>query len=65
MAQSVERLTSAQVMISWSVGWSPTSGSELTARSLLQILSLSLSLSLSPSLYPSPARALTLFLKNK
>ena len=34
MAQSVERLTSAQVMISQSVGLSPMSGSVLTARSL-------------------------------
>ena len=34
VAQSVEHLTSAQVMISWSVGLSPTSGSVLMARSL-------------------------------
>ena len=34
MAQSVERSTSAQVLISWSVGSSPTSGSMLTAQSL-------------------------------
>ena len=34
MAQSVERLTSAQVMISQFVGLSPVSGSVLTARSL-------------------------------
>ena len=34
MAQSVERLTSAQVMISQSVSLSPTLGSVLTARSL-------------------------------
>ena len=34
MAQSVERLTSAQVMISQSVGSSPASGSVLTAQSL-------------------------------
>ena len=60
-AQSVERPTSAQVMISRLVGWSPASGSGLTARSLepasdavspslcssLLILSLPLSLSLS------------------
>ena len=31
MAQSVERLTSAQVMISWFVSLSPASGSVLTA----------------------------------
>ena len=34
VAQSVERLTSAQVMISWFVGSSPASGSVLTAQSL-------------------------------
>ena len=34
MAQSVERQTSAQVMISWFVDSSLTSGSVLTARSL-------------------------------
>ena len=34
MAQSVERPTSAQVMISRFVGSSPVSGSVLTARSL-------------------------------
>ena len=33
-APSVERPTSAQVMISRLVGWSPASGSVLTARSL-------------------------------
>ena len=41
---------SAQVMISWFMCLSPTSGSVLTVRSLLGILSLSLSLSLSISL---------------
>ena len=30
VARSVERPTSAQVMISWSVGLSPMSGSELS-----------------------------------
>ena len=65
VAQSVERLTSAQVMISRSVGSSPTSGSVLTAQSLEPasdsvspsvsvppplMLCLSLSLSLSLSL---------------
>ena len=44
VAQSVERPTSAQVMISWSVSSSPASGSVLTARSLLRILCLPLSL---------------------
>ena len=34
MAQLVEHLTSAQVMISWFVSSSPTSGSVLTAQSL-------------------------------
>ena len=34
VAQSAECLTSAQVMISWFVGLSPTSGSVLTAQSL-------------------------------
>ena len=34
MAQSIERPTSAQVMISWFVGLSPTLGSTLTAQSL-------------------------------
>ena len=34
MAQSVKRPTPAQVMISRSVGWSPTLGSVLTAQSL-------------------------------
>ena len=34
MAQSVERPTLAQVMISWSVSSSPTSGFVLTAQSL-------------------------------
>ena len=34
MAQSIKRLTSAQVMISQSVGLSPMSGPVLTAQSL-------------------------------
>ena len=34
MAQSVKRLTSAQVMISWFVSSSPVSGFVVTARSL-------------------------------
>ena len=63
VAQSVKRLASAQVMISWSVSSSPTSGSVLTAQSLEPVsdsvshslsapchqLALSLSLSLSLS----------------
>ena len=48
---SVRLLVSAQVMISQFVGSSPASGSVLTARSQLGILSLSL---------PSPARSLSL-----
>ena len=47
VAQSVERPTSAQVMISHSVSSSPASGSVLTTWSLLQILCLPLSLLLS------------------
>ena len=45
VAQSVERLTSAQVTISWSVSSSPASGSVLTAQSLEPV-----SDSVSPSL---------------
>ena len=56
MAQSVERPTSAQVMISWFVSSSSESGSLLTARSLEPALS-----SVSPSLsLPLPAPAHTL-----
>ena len=44
MAQSVKRLTSAQVMISQFVGLSPALVSMLTVQSLLGILSLSLPL---------------------
>ena len=48
VAQSVERLTSAQVMILQSVSLSPVSGSVLTARSLEPVSdSVSPSLSLS------------------
>ena len=50
VAQSVKRLTSAQVMISWFVGLSPASGSVLIAQNLEPVLS-SVSLSLSA---PSP-----------
>ena len=45
VAQSVKRPTSAQVMISWSVGSSPTLGPVLTAQSLEPV-----SVSGSPSL---------------
>ena len=55
MAQSVERLTSAQVMISQSVSSSPVSGSGLMARSLEPV-----SDSVSLSLCPSPIHALSL-----
>ena len=58
VSQSVEHPASAQVMISWSVGSSPTSGSVLTAQSL----ELS-SDSVFPSLSVPPL--LVLFLKNK
>ena len=34
VAQSVKRLTLARVMISWTLGSNPTSGSVLTAQSL-------------------------------
>ena len=62
MAQSIERPTSAQVMISQFVGSSLASGSELTAQSL-EPVSDSLSLSLSLSL-PLPSSH-CLSLKNK
>ena len=57
VAQPIERLTSAQVMISWLVSSSPASGSVLTAQSLEPV-----SDSVSPSLYPFPAHALSLSL---
>ena len=60
MAQLVERPTSAQVMISQSVGLSPTSGSAMTARSLEPA-----SDSVSPSLSAPPLLVLCLSLKNK
>ena len=59
VAQSVERLTVAQVMTSWFVGSSPALGSVLTARSLLRILCLPLSLPLPCSC------SVSLCLKNK
>ena len=61
MAQSVERPTSAQVMISRSVGLSPALGSVLTAQSLEPA-----SASVSPFLSAPPPLMLSLFLsKNK
>ena len=52
VAQSVKHLTSAQVVISRLVSSSPASGSVLTARSLLGILSVSLYLCLCLSSCP-------------
>ena len=64
VAQSVKCSTSAQVMISWSVGLTPTSGSVLTPQSLDPI-----SDSVSPSISAPPPFALclsvSLSLKNK
>ena len=60
MAQLIERLTSAQVMISWFVSSSPASGSMLTARSLEPA-----SDSGCPSLSAPPLLMLSLSLKNK
>ena len=64
VAQSVERPTSAQVMISQFVSSSPTSGFMLTAQSLEPASdSVPLSLSVSLSLCPSLLHALSLSLK--
>ena len=60
VAQSVKHLTSAQVMISQSVGSSPASGSVLTPQSLEPV-----SDSVSPSLCPTPSRALSLPVSQK
>ena len=60
VAQSVERLTSVQVMISQFVGSSPTSGSVLTAQSLEPAPD-----SVSPSLSDPPLLALCLSLSLK
>ena len=60
MAQSVERPTSAQVMILQFVSSSPVLGSMLTAQGLEPA-----SDSVSPSLCPFPAHALSLSLKNE
>ena len=46
---SVQLWISAQVKISWLMGWSPVSASTLTAQNLLGILSLPLSLCPSPT----------------
>ena len=59
-AQLVERLTSAQVMISPSMSSSPTSGSVLTAQSLEPA-----SDSVSPSLSAPPPHILCLSLSQK
>ena len=58
VAQEVKRPTSAQVMISRSVGSSPMSGSVLTVQSLEPA-----SDSASPSLYAPPLLCLPLFQK--
>ena len=62
VAQSAKHPTSAQVMISWFMSLSPTSGSVLTAQSLEPA-----SDSVSPSLSAPPllVRVLSLSLKNK
>ena len=60
MAQSVEHLISAQVMISWFMGLSPASGSVLTAESPEPALD-----SVSPSLIAPPSLVLCLSLSQK
>ena len=60
VAQSVKRPTLAQVMISWLVSLSPTSGSVLSAQSLEPA-----SDSVSPSLSTPPQLVLCLFLSLK
>ena len=62
VAQLVKRLTSAQVMISWSVCLSPASGSVLTTQSLKPV-----SDSVSPSLSLTLPRScsVSLCLKNE
>ena len=59
-AQSVKCPTSAQVMISRSMGWSPVLGSVLTAQSLDAALD-----SVSPPLSAPPPLVFSLSLKNK
>ena len=56
VAQVGKRLTSAQIMISWIMGWSPMSGSMLTAQSLDGGC---FRLCVSLSLCPSPTRVCT------
>ena len=72
MAQVVERLASAQVMISPFLSSSPTSGSVVTAQSLEPVsdsvspsLSLPLPVSLSVSAPPQLMLCLSLSVKNK
>ena len=60
VAQSVERPTSAQVTISWSVSSSPTSGSGLMAQSLEPASDY-----MSPSLSAPPPFMLCLYLSQK
>ena len=60
VAQSVGRLTSAQIMISQSVGLSPASGSVLTAQSLEPA-----SDSVSPSLSAAPLLVFCLSVSQK
>ena len=60
VAQSVEHLTSAQIMISWSGSLSPAWGSVLTAQSLEPALD-----SVSPSLFAPPLLMLCLSLSQK
>ena len=66
VARSVERLTSAQVMISRCVSLSPASGFVLIAWSLEPALdSVSPSLSAPPLLMPCLSLSLSLSIKNK
>ena len=60
VAQSVEHLTLAQVMISWFMGSSPESGSALVARSLEPALN-----SVSPSLSLPLRHSHSLFVSQK
>ena len=65
MAQLVKHLTSAQVMISWFVSSSPTSGSLLSVQSPLEILCLPLSLPLPCSFSVFLSQKLINIKKNK
>ena len=66
VAQLVERLTSAQVMISWFMSSSPALGSVLTAQSLEPASdSVSPSLSVPPPLMLCLSFSFSLSLKNK